>query len=50
MYRLSKKEMYIKKTNVNTPGNAKIKFKLMSKCTGNIWVVHYTEVVVYGIS
>ena len=29
MYRLSKKEMYIKKMNVNTRGNVKIKFKLI---------------------
>ena len=34
MYRLSKKEMYIKRTNVNTRGNRKIKFKLMTRCTG----------------
>ena len=34
MYRLSKKEMYIKRTNVNTRGNVKIKFKLMTRCSG----------------
>ena len=34
MYRLSKKEMYIKRTNVNTRGNRKKKFKLMTKCSG----------------
>ena len=26
--------MYIKRTNMNTRGNCKIKFRLMSKCTG----------------
>ena len=34
LYRLSRKERYIKKTNVNTRGNVKIKFKLMTKCSG----------------
>ena len=33
MYRLSRKPMYIKHTNVNTRGNVKIKFNLMTKCT-----------------
>ena len=32
MRRLSRKEIYIKKTNVNTRGNVKIKFKF--KCSG----------------
>ena len=34
MYRLSRKPIYIKHTNVNTRGNVKIKFNLMTKCTG----------------
>ena len=34
MYRLSKKPIYIKETNVNTHRNRKIMFRLMSKCTG----------------
>ena len=34
MYRLSKKEVYVKRTNVHTRGNVKIKFKLMSRCSG----------------
>ena len=34
MYKLSKKDPYIKRTNVNTRGNAKIKFKLMTRCSG----------------
>ena len=33
MYRISKKPMYIKHVNINTRGNTKVKFKLMSKCT-----------------
>ena len=33
MYRLSRNEMCIRKTNVNTRGNIKIKFKLMTKCS-----------------
>ena len=33
MYRLSKKEGYIKRTDVNTRGNVKIKFKLMTRCS-----------------
>ena len=33
IYRLSRKEMYVKRLNVNTRGNAKIKFKLMTKCS-----------------
>ena len=33
MYRLSKKERYVQKPNVNTRGNVKIKFKLMTKCS-----------------
>ena len=33
MYRLSKKKVYIKETNVNTRGNSKTKFKLMTKCS-----------------
>ena len=34
MYRLSRKERYVKRTNVNTRGNVKVKFKLMTKCSG----------------
>ena len=34
IYRLSKKEMYIKRSNVNTRRNVKIKFKLMTICSG----------------
>ena len=34
MYRLSKKEVYIKRNNINTRGNVKIKFKLMARCSG----------------
>ena len=33
MFRLSKKETYVQKPNVNTRGNVKIKFRLMNKCT-----------------
>ena len=33
MYRLSKKGMYIKTTNVHTRANDKVKFKLMTKCS-----------------
>ena len=33
MYRLSKKTLYIKPVNVNTRGNVKKKFKLLTKCT-----------------
>ena len=33
MYRLSKKEMYIKKPVVHMRGNTKINFKLMTKCS-----------------
>ena len=33
MYRLSRKPVYIKHTNVNTRGNVKIKFNLLSRCT-----------------
>ena len=33
MYRLSKKTIYVKKPTVNTRGNVKTKFTLMSKCT-----------------
>ena len=33
MYRLSKIEMYIREPIANTRGNAKIKFKLMTKCS-----------------
>ena len=33
MYRLSKKSSFIKPANVNTRGNVKTKFNLMSKCT-----------------
>ena len=34
MYRLSKKDAYIKRPNVYTRGNVKIKFKVMTKCSG----------------
>ena len=34
MYNLSRKPMYIKEVNVNTRGNLKTKFRLMSKCSG----------------
>ena len=34
MYILSKKEIYIMKNNVNTRANVKIKFRLMTKCSG----------------
>ena len=34
MYRLSRKERYVNKTHVNTRGNVKIKFKLITKCSG----------------
>ena len=50
MYRLSKKEMYIKKTNVNTRGNVKIKFKLMICVLVNTWAVHYIGAASFGIS
>ena len=34
MYRLSRKVVYIKRNNINTRGNVKIKFKLMARCSG----------------
>ena len=34
IYILSKKEIYIMKNNVNTRANVKIKFRLMTKCSG----------------
>ena len=33
MYRISRKPVYLKKTNVHSRGNRKVKFKLMTKCT-----------------
>ena len=44
MYRLSKKPLYIiKQAAVNTHGNAKTKFKLMSKCTRKYLRIDYCE-------
>ena len=33
LYRLSRKEPYVQKHDVNTRGNTKIKFRLMTKCS-----------------
>ena len=41
MYRLSKKDKYIRRSAVNTRTNVKTKFKVMTKCTskylGSLW-------------
>ena len=49
MYRLSRKPSYIKCTNVNTRGNTKIKFKLMTKCTSKYLIARCIGVQLYGI-